>query len=491
MSRYLLGFDVGSSYVKAALLDAESGICVGSASSPESEIPTYSPQPGWAEQDPEQWWEELANATKKMWRKTPFKSDEIIAIGISYQMHGLVCIDRDGNVLHPAIIWCDSRAVEVGQAAFDQLGHDFCLRHYLNSPGNFTASKLKWIRDNLPKVYKRIYKIMLPGDYIAYRLTEEINTTISGLSEGIFWDFSIQGLADELLDYYRIYSSLLGDICPTFGHQGALTSSAADRLGLDAGIPVSYRAGDQPNNAFSLKVLNPGELAATAGTSGVVYGITDRNQTDKLSRINTFVHVNNTVQQRRNGVLLCLNGTGIAYSWLKKISGIGSYDQLNELAAKVSAGAEGLFFYPFGNGAERILENRNEGGGMKGLDFHRHTQAHIARAVQEGIVFGLWYGMEIMSQCGIQSKRIRAGSANMFLSPVFREIFSNVSGTEIELLDTNGAQGAARAAGVGNGFYKDFAESFKGLHTLQHLQPDAKEHARYQELYEQWKRNIK
>lgn len=490
MPRYLLGYDLGSSSVKATLLDAATGRCAAAASSPDIEMPMSSPRPGWAEQDPERWWQELIHATRKLKQKAAFGPDEIIAIGISYQMHGLVCVDRGGEVLYPAIIWCDSRAVETGQEAFDTLGKEYCLQHYLNSPGNFTASKLKWVQDNLPEVYARIHKIMLPGDYIAYRLTGEIATTTSGLSEGVFWDFSQQKLADKLLDHYGIDKALLADVVPTFGDQGALSAVAAGVLGLAPGIPVSYRAGDQPNNAYSLNVLHPGELAATAGTSGVVYGVTDRAQPDRLSRVNTFVHVNNSAEQIRNGVLLCLNGTGIAYSWLKKLTGVRAYEQLNGLSGEISPGAEGLFFYPFGNGAERILENRNEGAGLKGLDFNRHQGAHMARAVQEGIVFALWYGMEIMKEAGFVLKEVRAGSANMFLSPVFRKIFSNVSGVQIGLLDTDGAQGAARAAGVGAGYYSRYAESFLGLQTLLTVDPDQAEATEYGELYQRWKERL-
>lgn len=490
MPRYLLGYDVGSSSVKAALLDADTGKCVASVSSPETEMPIEAPRPGWAEQDPERWWQELIHATGKLKQQFRFHGDEVAAIGISYQMHGLVCVDQEGRVLYPAIIWCDSRAVETGQDAFDHLGAEYCLKHYLNSPGNFTASKLRWIRDKLPETYKRISKIMLPGDYIAYRMTGEATTTVSGLSEGIFWDFSRQKPAVRLLQYYQIDEALLADIVPTFGEQGRLTSSAAEALGLKAGTPVSYRAGDQPNNAYSLNVLNPGELAATAGTSGVVYGVTDQATTDPLSRVNTFVHVNDSPAQVRNGVLLCLNGTGIAYAWLKKTTADIGYDKLNALSAEVPPGSEGLSFYPFGNGAERILENKNVGAAFRGLDFNRHHAGHLARAVQEGIAFALRYGMEIMKVSGIELKIIRAGKANMFLSPVFRQIFSDVSGADIELIDTDGAGGAARAAGVGAGLYPDYATSFLGLDTLMHVDPETSGQQRYGEYYHQWKEGM-
>jgi xylulokinase len=489
-SGYLLGYDIGSSSVKASLLDAESGQCVASAFSPEKEMSIQAPRPGWGEQDPEAWWQELVAATHKLHTQFSFHTNTVIAIGISYQMHGLVCVDRKGEVLRPAIIWCDSRAVKIGQQAFDALGKNYCLDHYLNSPGNFTASKLKWVQENEPEVYGKIYKIMLPGDYIAYRLTDRMATTLSGLSEGIFWDFSEQTLAGALLAYYGFSCDIFPEIVPSFGEQGLLSSAAARALNLPKNIPVTYRAGDQPNNAYSLGVLEPGELAATAGTSGVVYGVTDHIQPDPLSRVNTFVHVNNSKVRQRNGVLLCINGTGISYSWMKKNMGYASYGQMNELAEKSRPGANSLLFFPFGNGAERILQNRNPGARLQGLDFNIHGKEHVARAVQEGVAYALRYGLEIMENMQIPLNIFRAGNANMFLSKVFRQVFSDVTGAVVEIYETDGAQGAARAAGVGAKFYADYAESYHGLKKIMQIIPDMAATEDYRSLYQRWKEDL-
>ena len=489
--KYFLGFDLGSSSVKAALLDAASGRPLASAFSPSSEMKIYAPQPGFAEQDPEYWWQELIQATRLLRNKYPFQKNDIGAVGISYQMHGLVCLDKNNQPLRPAIIWCDSRGVGYGEEAFERMGQEFCLEHFLNSPGNFTASKLKWVKENEPEVYSKTVRVLLPGDYIALKMTGEAATTISGLSEGIFWDYKINGIAQSLLDFYGIDKSLLAPCVPSFGEQGKLQSGAAEILGIATGVPVCYRAGDQPNNAFSLQVMEPGEIAATAGTSGVLYGIGDQPAFDQLSRVNPFVHVNHHPDKPRYGVLMCLNGTGILNSWLRReFFPNETYESLNAGAATIPAGSEGLSCYPFGNGAERILENKNPGGRIRGLDFNRHNKYHLARAAQEGIVFALIYGAEIMQGMGLNMERIRAGHANMFLSDVFSETFANCSGSPVELYNTDGAVGAARGAGLGSGFYSQVRDCFRGMELVRQVVPDIKKTDQIREIYSKWKEGL-
>ncbi len=484
--KYLLGYDIGSSSIKASLLDIATGRCVAAATTPTTEMGMDVPQPGWAEQRPERWWQEIINATQKLQNGYGFEGDQVAAIGITYQMHGLVLVDKAGHVLRPAIIWCDSRAVELGNQAFRELGEDFCLDNFLNSPGNFTASKLKWVRENEPDVYAQIHKIQLPGDYIAFKLTGELQTTVSGLSEGVFWNFKKQAIAQELLDYYGISAELLPEVVDTFAIQGRLTAEAAQTLGLAAGTPISYRAGDQPNNAFSLNVLNAGEVAATAGTSGVVYGINETLSADPRSRVNSFVHVNSTREQPKNGVLMCLNGTGILNSWLRRLVGDLPYEQLNQLAAQAPVGAAGLSFLPFGNGAERILENRPSAASLRGVQFNSHGREHVIRAAQEGIVYALNYGMDIMRSSGVQVQRVRAGHANMFLSPVFREAFVNAGNLTLELYNTDAAQGAARGAGIGAGVYASPKEAFGGLELISTTEPTPALREQYQTAYSDW-----
>ena len=488
---YLLGYDIGSSSVKASLVNAETGKCAATAFYPKSEAPIISKKTGWAEQDPFMWWGNLKLATEDILHQVDnLNPKDIKAIGISYQMHGLVCVDRDMNVLRPSIIWCDSRAVPYGQKAFEALGKDYCLPHLLNSPGNFTAAKLAWIKENEPELYKRIWKIMLPGDYIAMRLTGSVCTTVSGLSEGIFWDFRKNAPSTELLDYFGFDETVLAPRKPTFGVQGTLTRDAAETLGLAEGIPVTYRAGDQPNNALSLNVFNPGEIASTAGTSGVVYGVIGQVNYDPLSRVNTFAHVNHTAEDPRLGVLLCINGTGILKSWIRRNvapEGI-SYAAMNDLAAQIPIGSEGVSILPFGNGAERMLENRDTGCSIHGVSFNRHDKRHLVRAAQEGIVFSFQYGIEIMEAMGLKVDKIHAGLANMFQSKIFRDTLAGVSGATIELYDTDGSVGAAKGAGMGAGIYKDNREAFASLERLEVILPDHE--AEYREAYERWKQHI-
>jgi xylulokinase len=485
---YLLGFDVGSSSIKASLLDAETGKCVASVFQPKQEMPILAAKTGWAEQDPNDWWTYLKLALAELINHAGIDTASIKSVGISYQMHGLVVIDHNKKILRPSIIWCDSRAVEIGNAAFAHIGPEKCLTHMLNSPGNFTASKLKWVRDNEPDIYRNIYKIMLPGDYIAMKLTGEIQTTISGLSEAILWDFQQNKLSEAILTEYDIDAQLIPDIVPTFAVQGTITQEAADELGLKKGTPVAYRAGDQPNNAFSLNVLNPGEIAATAGTSGVVYGVSDVVKYDPQSRVNTFAHVNHTTSQTRLGILLCVNGTGILNSWLRKnLADLPDYNQMNMMAAQVPVGSEGLVILPFGNGAERMLGNKDTGCIISGLNFNVHNKAHMLRAAQEGIVFSFNYGIEVMESIGIKPTVIRAGNANMFLSPIFRETMAALTNATIELYDTDGSQGAALAAGVGAGIYKSFEAAFQNLKKLNVILPDNTISSAVKEAYQRWK----
>ena len=490
--QFLLGFDVGSSSVKASLVNADTGVCVASAFYPEKEAPILAVKAGWAEQDPQMWWDNAKLSLKKVMDMAQVKGNDIKAIGISYQMHGLVCVDKSLNVLRPSIIWCDSRAVPYGEKAFGEIGHEQCLSHLLNSPGNFTAAKLAWVKHNEPQIFEQIYKIMLPGDYLAMKLSGVVNTTVSGLSEGMFWDFKEKKPAAFLLDYFGFDHSLIPDIVPTFSVQSEVSAEAAAELGLKPGTPISYRAGDQPNNALSLNVFNPGEIASTAGTSGVVYGVSGEVNYDPKSRVNTFAHVNYSQDTDRLGILLCINGTGILNAWMRRnVAPEGMlYDEMNRLMETVPVGCEGVSVIPFGNGAERVLENQQTDCSIHGINFNKHGKAHLLRAAQEGIVFSFCYGMEIMQQMGMEINKIHAGRANMFLSDIFRDTLAGVSGATIELYDTDGSVGAAKGAGMGCGFYKDHQEAFSTLKQLAVIEPDNSNRAAYLQAYTHWKSRL-
>lgn len=483
---YSLGIDVGSSSVKVSLMDISCGRCICSATNPSSEAPIKSPQPGFAEQDPESWWNYICMGLEQISER--FRLSEVRCIGITYQMHGLVAIDKDGKPVRDSIIWCDSRAVQTGQKALDALGYDFCMEHLLNSPGNFTASKLAWVKENEPELYGRIWKFMLPGDYIAYKLTGEVTTTDTGLSEGILWDFKEGKRADFVAEHYGFSMDLFPASVAAIGSE---LRTNAEFMGIPAGTPVTYRAGDQPNNAFSLDVLHPGEIAATGGTSGVVYGVTDIPKADAKSRVNTFLHVNASAENPCYGVLLCINGTGILNSWLRKnVCPHLSYPEMNDLAATAPAGCDGLVMLPFGNGAERVLCNERMGAKLAGLDLVRHTTAHILRAAQEGIAFSFRYGIDIMKDMGLVPNVIRAGKANLFLSPLFRETLATLTGATIELFATDGSLGAARGAALGAGYYKTEQEAFASLEKLERIEPRAEWKEALEASYAEWLKQI-
>jgi xylulokinase len=485
-----LGIDVGSSSTKLSVIDGKTGKCVGALSYPETELAIASPEAGFAEQDPEVWWDCIQKGAAKLFASGKFDSKQIQAIGISYQMHGLVVVDTEQKVLRPSIIWCDSRAVPLGNAALAEMGTDYCFGHLLNSPGNFTAAKLRWVQQNQPEIFNKIHKVMLPGDYIAMKLTGDITTTASGLSEGTLWDFKEQRVATELLGHWGIDAGVIPTIVPSFGVQGTVRADVAAALSLGTNVKVCYRGGDQPNNAFSLNVLEPGEVAATAGTSGVIYGVTDKPAADVDSRVNTFLHVTSTAEKKRNGVLVCVNGCGRLYSWLRQtISEAGatpSYPLLNRLAEQVAVGSDGLVFHPFGNGAERIFQNKNLGAQLRNLDFNRHGLGHMVRAAQEGIVFSLNQGFDVLKSLGGSCDVVRAGKGNMFLSDVFTQAFANTTQAAVELYETDGAEGAARAAALGVGFYASQKEAFGGLTRLGVIEPNSNFLAQYQDAYQHW-----
>ena len=486
----LLGIDIGTSSVKVSVVDVATQKTIASAQYPDEESPILAVKPGWAEQSPDMWWQHTRKAIEHCHQTKAYDPQAISAIGIAYQMHGLVLVDKDRQVLRDSIIWCDSRAVEIGDKAFDAIGHEKCLSHLLNSPGNFTASKLAWVKENEPEIYARIDKVMLPGDFIAMKLTGEITTSISALSEGIFFDFQTNKISKDIVDYFGFDESLFPDIRPVFSSHGNLRASVSEQLKLKKGIPVSYKAGDQPNNALSLNVLNPGEVAATAGTSGVIYGVSDKLAYDKESRVNTFAHVNYKPDERRLGVLLCINGTGSMYRWLKNTFGNTlSYPQMNDLAQGIPIGSNGLQVLPFGNGAERMLNNKLPGAHLHNIDLNLHTQAHVIRAVQEGIACSFRYGLDIMRGNGMNPTVIRAGKANLFLSDVFAETFVNITGIPVELYKNDGSVGAALGAGIGAGIFSSAQEAFANMHPVQLIEPTNT--AQIEPVYQEWKALLK
>ena len=487
--KYTIGFDIGSSSVKIALVEAHSKKTIGVITEPQEEMPIHAEKLNWAEQDPEMWWKYVCIGSKRILKENSLNSSQIIAVGISYQMHGLVILDKNKTVLRDSIIWCDSRAVEIGEKAADDIGEERFGSHLFNAPGNFTASKLKWVKENEPEIYSKVAYYMLPGDFIVYKLTGEIATTINGLSEGMLWDFKDKKVADWLFDFYGIDTDLTPPLVSNFENQGKVTGIGASNTGLPEGIPIRYRAGDQPNNALSLNILKPGEVAATGGTSGVLFAVSDRNSSKEFYRVNHFAHVNYTNKESLIGTLLCVNGAGIQYSWLRRMSAHIDFNKMNDLAGKVPIGSEGLINLPFGNGAERMLNNKSPGAQFSNLNLNKHQQGHLFRSALEGIAFSFAYGLEIMQEDALNIKVIRAGNDNLFRSEIFSNTVASLIGQNIEIYNTTGAIGAARAAFIEFGALEDYSQSISSIDRLDEIIP-RKETDAYRLAYQKWKTEL-
>ena len=486
---YYIGYDLGSSSVKVSIVDAASGTNIVTLNEPTNEMEIVAPEQNWAEQDPNMWWHYVCVATKRAIKEGHIEASKIKGIGISYQMHGLVVVDKAGAPLRNSIIWCDSRAVEIGNTAFEALGETKCMDHLLNSPGNFTASKLKWVRDHQPEVYAKIYKYMLPGDFIALQLSGVCNTTKNGLSEGMLWDYKTDTVADWLLEHYGIDTNLTPDVVANFSEQSFVNAAGAEATGLPEGVPITYRAGDQPNNALSLNVFNHGEVAATGGTSGVVYAVTNVLKSKESSRINHFAHVNYTKETTTLGKLLCINGAGIQYRWLKDNLASDSYEAMNTKAEVVPVGSEGVCVIPFGNGAERMFNNKIVGTHFCNLNLNTHSEGHLCRAALEGIAFSFVYGMDILKADNAEIKVIRAGNDNLFRSEIFSNTVATLIGHEIEIYNTTGAVGAARAAGLTDGDFEKFGANITANDHVMTYKPLGNK-VPYEAAYQNWKKEL-
>jgi xylulokinase len=309
------------------------------------------------------------------------------------------------------------------------------------------------------------------------------------LSEGIFWDYESDSVASWLLDYFEFSHDLVPDIVENFTPQAYISKQAAEETGLPEGIPITYRAGDQPNNALSLNVFNSGEVAATGGTSGVIYAVTDSKNSKESSRINHFAHVNYSDKNPTIGKLLCINGAGIMYRWLRNQSSAESYETMNRKASKIAIGSEGLVILPFGNGAERMLDNTNIGTQFCNINLNQHSKAHLYRAALEGIAFSFVYGMEILKNDNLAIKVIRAGNDNLFRSEIFAKTLATLIGYEIEIYNTTGAIGAARAAGLTDKDFERFGQNITNNDHVMTFKP-IENKTPYLKAYQNWKTEL-
>ncbi len=488
---YAIGYDIGSSSVKAALVNLSNGKTVDVVQYPKVEMAITAPFPNWAEQDPKLWWDAVCKTSHELIDKNPGVRNEIKSIGISYQMHGLVLVDKNLKVLRPAIIWCDSRTNQIGKDLSKSLGEKYCFENLLNQPGNFTASKLKWVIENEPEVFKKTQKVLLPGDFIAMKLSGAVNTTVSGLSEGTFWDFKNHKVAEQLMNAINADTDVIPEVLDTFSEHGKISRKASKETGLPVNTPITYRAGDQPNNALSLGVFEPGDIAATGGTSGVVYGVTDLLLNGPNSGINSFAHVNHSKEHPRIGQLLCINGAGSQYAWIRnQLLGLNTtYADMEKLISPIPIGSEGLRIIPFGNGAERMINNQQTGAQINNLQFNIHSKNHMIRSALEGIAFSFVYGIQLLSDLGINLKNIKVGNDNLFQSEIFSSTIVNLLNCEIQMQDTTGAIGAALASGKAIGAFSDLLEAFSHNQIIKTYKAQ-NNHKAYYDAYEDWKKDL-
>jgi xylulokinase len=489
---YTIGYDIGSSFVKGVLWDEERGEVAAHVTVPDREMPIRAEKADWAEQDPEMWWEAVKAATQRLIDMVPGAGGRVRGIGVSYQMHGLVLLDRDGKVLRPSIIWCDSRATGMGKELEKAVGEEAVRRQLLNSPGNFTVSKLAWVIRNEPETASRIRWVMLPGDWIAYQLTGMVSTTVCGLSEGMLWNFKDHVPHVKALEAAGADPEWIPPVAPNPGDQGVVGSAVGAEMGFAPGARVLFRGGDQPMNAYGLGVDGPGMWAASAGTSGVLYRVDPVREAEPTGMANRFAHIGHSAENPAIGTLLCLNGAGIAYAWLRRVMFAGQeYAAINEHVAAVPAGADGVMFHPFGNGAERMLDNRQPGAGWSGIHFNRHGQGHLARAVMEGIVFAFVHGMRHVDPSLPALPVIRAPHAGLFRSELFASMLSTLAGADVQLHAGDGATGAAQGASVALG-----ASAIKALDSnaardepgvLKTHSPDPSIHDALESAYSRWK----
>lgn len=433
-----LGIDVGTSSVKVSIV-GEDGVILASATAPaSSERAINSPNPNWAEQNPEDWWEDAQQAILNL----PLEARlQVEAIGIAYQMHGLVLVDSQFQPVRPSIIWCDGRNIQESQILAESLGLDALENRLLNKPGTLTLAKLAWVAEHEPETLAKAHTFGLPGDFIAYKLTGEWSTTKSGYSEMVGWDF---GASIPFEEGFRKagWKLPLPEARPNLEEGAPIQKVIAEKLGLPPSARVTYRAGDQPNNAFGLGVLQQGETAISAGTSGVLYGIGDSSP-GLHEGINRFLHVNSQI-----GVLMCLNGVGSALAFARRTWFQNqSYEALSELASQ--ANPENCpYFFPFGNGAERILSERAFSGFTE-LDFNRHNLPELARSVFEGIAFAYRLGSEKMEKAGCLSKVVNGTESGLLKSSFFAQLLANELQVELILSEGDGSTAAARGAALG------------------------------------------
>ena len=485
---YYLGLDIGTSGTKALLI-TEDGRHVASDT---AEYPLSTPRPQWAEQDPEDWWQAVLLTTKSVLRKANIGGEEVAGIGLSGQMHGSVFLDRDNNVLRPALLWCDQRTQAECDWITAQVGHDALVEHISNPVlTGFTAPKIVWLRNHERETYDKVVKVLLPKDYIRFKLTGVHATEVSDASGTALLDVKNRRWSEEVLGAAGIPRTFMPECAESIEITGHVHAEAAALTGLAQGTPVAGGGGDQAAGAVGSGIVETGIVSSTVGTSGVVFAYSDTPATDPHLRVHTFCHAV-PGKWHTMGVVLSAGGS---LRWLRdtffqpegvvaRTTGGDPYALMAEGARHVPPGAEGLIFLPYLTGERTPYPDASARGAFFGITL-RHKRQHFTRAVLEGVAFALNDTFQIFEEIGVPITQVRASGGGA-KSDVWRQIHADVTGHPHETLsvDEGPALGAALLAAVGTGAYPTVAEAcHAAIQTGARTEPDVAAHTAYGKYY--------
>ncbi|NMB45770.1 MAG: xylulokinase [Firmicutes bacterium] len=490
----MIGIDIGTSGVKT-LVVTETGKIVAQAT---AEYPLYHPKAGWAEQDPEDWWQATLTTLKKIGEDLGSDADRVKAIGLSGQMHGSVFLDKSGNVLRPAILWCDVRTADQCRYITETVGRDELIRHTSNPAlEGFTAPKIVWLQQNEPDVYRQVAKVLLPKDYVRYRLTGEIFTEMSDAAGSLLLDVTHRRWSEPVLQALNIDPEILPECRESIDVCGTLTQQVAESTGLPAGIPVAGGGADNACGATGAGIVRPGRVLSSIGSSGVIVVHTDQPQTDPQGKVHTFNHA----IPHRWYVMGVIMAAGLSLKWfrdnlghlekqMESLTGTDAYDLMSAQAAPTPPGAEGLVFLPYLNGERTPHADAYARGVFFGLT-PRHTRGHLIRAVMEGVVYALRDSVEIIRAMGIPIEQVRAigGGAK---SPLWRQMQADIMQLEVATLniDEGPAFGAALLAGVCAQVYSSVEEAAENTVRIVHTTEPNRDLTRLYDDYYQLFRSL-
>ena len=484
MTTKVLGIDVGTGGTRAVLLD-QAGRVLGAATAEHA--PMASPQLGWAEQDPRDWWRAARIAIRECLVKASAKANEVAAIGLSGQMHGLVMLDENGEVLRPALLWCDQRTEKECQGITERVGAKRLIELVANPAlTGFTLPKIWWVRAHEPQVWARARSLMLPKDYVRFKLTGARATDVADASGTLLFDVVNRRWSSEMLQASDLQPEILPQVFESPEITGRVSKDGAAASSLQEGTPVVAGGGDQAAGAVGMGIVEPGNVSATIGTSGVVFAATSRPVVEPQGRIHTFCHA----IPGRWHVMGVTQGAGLSLRWFRDQFCVGaSYDELMKEAAAAPAGADGLLWTPYLMGERTPHLDPNARGALVGLTA-QHTRAHVIRAILEGVAFSLRDTFTIFRDLGVPVKSIRLGGGGA-RSPLWQQIQADVYGMRVDLIaaEEGAAYGAALLAGVGAGVWPSVETACEtSVHVAKQVEPIAKNVELMNRRYEEYRK---